>query len=128
MEMHRTEIGEALKEAGKADENVGACPECSSRLIIRSSKRGKRFIRCERFPECSFSLPLPAKGRILVTEEHCDVHPSLLKLKIVNAAKGAKSGEKGESDRRSSVWEYGCPLCNFLRWKGENEGKNEGQK
>ncbi|MCW7079676.1 MAG: DNA topoisomerase I [Candidatus Methanospirare jalkutatii] len=132
METHRTEIGEALKEAGRADENVGACPECSSRLIIRSSRRGKRFIRCEKYPECSFSLPLPAKGRILVTEEHCDVHPSLLKLKIVNAAKGASKGsgggEKGKSGRRSSVWDFGCPLCNFLRWKEENEGKNEGQK
>ena len=82
METHRTEIGEALKEAGKADEYVGACPECSSRLIIRSSRRGKRFIRCEKFPECSFSLPLPAKGRILVTEEHCDVPVSYTHLTL----------------------------------------------
>jgi len=56
-----------------------------------------------------------------VTEEHCDVHPSLLKLKIVNA-KGAKGGEKGKRRSRSSVWDFGCPLCNFLRWK---EGASE---
>ncbi len=106
MKKNRDEIGEALREGAMKDECVGACPECGASLYIRHSRRGKRFLSCERYPECIFSLPLPAHGRIIVTDEKCEEHPTFFKLEI-------KSGRKKRN------WKFGCPYCNFLRWKDE---------
>ncbi|HHV79739.1 MAG TPA: type I DNA topoisomerase [Firmicutes bacterium] len=32
----------------------GTCPECGGRLVVRYSKRGRKFFGCERYPECKF--------------------------------------------------------------------------
>ncbi|WP_027121510.1 type I DNA topoisomerase [Mycoplasma leonicaptivi] len=38
------------------DEN---CPECSSQLLIRNSKKGVQFIACSGFPKCRYTRSLP---------------------------------------------------------------------
>ena len=108
---NREEIGKSLKEALKSAKIVGTCPECGSNLLLMKSKRGKRFVGCSNYPTCSFSLPLPATGRLVVTKDKCDEHPTMLKLKII---------KKG--NRRP--WDFGCPYCNFLRWQQEQEKKD----
>ena len=52
------------------------CPECGSGLvIIRSNTSGKRFIGClgrlERTTGCSFGLPLPQSGTIILLDKRC---------------------------------------------------------
>ena len=115
---NREEIGQSLKEAIKSDKIVGTCPECGANLFWASSKRRKRFVGCSSFPTCSFSLPLPANGRLIVTKDKCDIHPSLFKLKII---------KKGKGKGRGKTWDFGCPYCNFLQWKenGKDKEKNE---
>jgi DNA topoisomerase-1 len=51
-----------------------------------------------------------------VTEDKCDVHPTLFKLKIIKKGKG-----------RGRLWDLGCPYCNFLAWrdKVKSEKKDE---
>jgi len=110
---NREEIGKSLKEALKSAKIVGTCPECSSNLLLMKSKRGKRFVGCSNFPACSFSLPLPATGRLVVTTDKCDEHPFLFKLKIIKKGKG-----------RGKTWDFGCPYCNFLQWQQGQEKKN----
>lgn len=117
---NREEIGKSLKEAIKSDKIVGACPECGADLFWMTSKRRKRFVGCSGFPTCSFSLPLPAGGRLIVTKDKCDEHPSLFKLKIIKKGKG-----------RGKTWDFGCPYCNFLQWQEKDKDKNgdgEGDK
>ena len=101
---NREEISNSLREGIRGDKVVGTCPECGSELLLMKSRRGKRFIGCSKFPACNFSLPLPKTGRVVVTADKCDEHPTLFKLKIM---------KKG--NRRP--WDFGCPYCNFLRWQ-----------
>ena len=110
---NREEIAKSLREAVKIDKVVGECPKCGSALLLRRSKRGKRFLGCSNYPDCSFSLPLPnsTTGKVVVTEDKCEEHPYLFKLKIV-----------GKGKRRA--WDFGCPYCNFLQWKEKKENEN----
>ena len=40
-------------------------------MIIRISKKKKRFVGCTGFPECKNTYSLPQKGNIIVTEKIC---------------------------------------------------------
>jgi DNA topoisomerase-1 len=57
---------------------------------------------------------MPKSGRVVVTEDKCDEHPYMFKLKIIK--KGARP------------WDFGCPYCNFQQWqdkvKSEKKGEN----
>ncbi len=108
---NREEIAKSLKEAIRMDKIVGTCPECGSELLLLTSKRGKRFVGCGNYPTCSFSLPMPKTGRVLVTNDKCDTHPFLFKLKIM------KKGKR--------PWDFGCPYCNFLQWKERENGEKK---
>ncbi|HID20058.1 MAG TPA: DNA topoisomerase I [Methanophagales archaeon] len=119
MVANRDEIANSLKDAFKDAKIVGTCPECGANLFWATSRRRKRFVGCTNYPTCNFSLPLPpaSSGRLLVTEDKCDVHPTLFKLKIIKKGKG-----------RGRLWDLGCPYCNFLAWqdkvKGEKKSEN----
>jgi DNA topoisomerase-1 len=114
MTANRAEIAESLRAAMKGGTVLGTCPKCDSELFMATSQRGKRFVGCKNYPACDFSLPLPRSGRVVVTNETCDKHPSLFKLKIMK--KGSKR-----------PWEFGCPYCNFLQWK-ERSGEGDSDK
>ncbi|MHC1585542.1 MAG: DNA topoisomerase I [Candidatus Syntropharchaeia archaeon] len=101
------EISESLRKGLREDKIVGECPECGSELIIRRSKRGLRFIGCSKYPECTFTLPLPKKGKIVVTGKKCEEH-GLNEIQIINKGK--------------RPWSIGCPYCNFLKWRDNNQG------
>ena len=51
---------------------LGECDKCGGDLSIRHSARGKRFVGCSGYPDCTNSYPLPQKGLILPTKETCD--------------------------------------------------------
>jgi DNA topoisomerase-1 len=104
MTKNRGEIAKSLKEAIKGGTIVGKCPACGSELFVAISQRGKRFVGCQNYPTCTFSLPLPRNGRLLVTTDTCEIHPFLFKLRITK--KGMKR-----------PWDFGCPYCNFLHWE-----------
>lgn len=110
MTKNREEIAKSLKDAIKGGTIIGTCPECGSELFVATSQRGKRFVGCQNYPTCKFSLPLPRSGRVLVTTDTCDIHPFLFKLRIMK--KGSKR-----------PWDLGCPYCNFLHWEEESGGK-----
>lgn len=54
----------------KASE-MGKCVNCGARLRLVFSARGKRFLGCERYPECKTTYPLPQKGGVIFSGEHC---------------------------------------------------------
>ncbi|PQV43406.1 DNA topoisomerase I [Methanohalophilus euhalobius] len=106
LEENREKISESLREGLRKDKIIGKCPDCGCDLIVRRSRRGSRFIGCEGYPDCTFSLPLPKSGHILVTDKTCDKH-SLYHIKV-----------KGQKKR---AWDLGCPYCNYLEWKEEQK-------
>ncbi len=103
---NKDHVSRTLQDGLREDKLVGKCPDCGSDLIIRRSRRG-RFIGCTSYPNCSFSLPLPKSGRIIVTSKKCDKH-GLHHLKILT--KGRRP------------WDLGCPYCNYIQWQKSKEG------
>jgi len=83
------DIGKGLLEGKKrADEAsfeanaLFECPKChKGKVIMRRSKRGKRFGACSN-DDCDFSIPLPAQGLIKVTDEKCKC--GVPKLLLIN--------------------------------------------
>ncbi|MFP9191912.1 DNA topoisomerase I [Natronosalvus vescus] len=84
---------------------LGACPDCGEEhggeLAIKTLQSGSRLVGCTRYPDCEYSLPLPRRGDIEVTEEVCDEH-DLPELVI-------HSGDE--------PWELGCPICNYREFQ-----------
>jgi DNA topoisomerase-1 len=107
-------IATTIREGMRADMIVGQCPDCGKDLIIRRSRRGSRFIGCTGYPDCTYSLPLPKTGKIVVTDDACKEHGGLFKLRIINKGK--------------RPWDLGCPLCNFLAWQESKNKKSDEAK
>jgi DNA topoisomerase-1 len=99
----------AADEADESeDEVIGACPDCGAEaggeLAIKHLRSGSRLVGCTRYPDCEYSLPLPRRGDIEVTDEYCDEHdlPELV----------VHSGD--------DPWELGCPICNYEEYQARN--------
>ena len=93
-------------EADEAEDRIiGVCPDCGEKhdgeLAIKQLRNGSRLVGCTRYPDCDYSLPLPRRGEIEITDERCEEHglPELL----------VHSGEE--------PWELGCPICNYLEYQ-----------
>ena len=97
-----------------ADEVIGACPECGSpdgggdgdgdggELAIKRLRNGSRLVGCTRYPDCEYSLPLPRRGDIEITDDTCPDH-DLPHLRVV--------------DEGDDPWELGCPICNYAEYR-----------
>jgi DNA topoisomerase-1 len=88
------------------DEIIGPCPACheseGGELAIKQLRSGSRLVGCTRYPDCEYSLPLPRRGDIEVTEEFCPDH-DLPELVV--------------HDGDVEPWELGCPICNYEEYK-----------
>ncbi|ELY43354.1 DNA topoisomerase I [Natronorubrum sulfidifaciens] len=93
---------------------LGDCPECNDEhggeLAVKTLQSGSRLVGCTRYPDCEYSLPLPRRGDIEVTDEYCEDH-DLPELVI-------HSGDE--------PWELGCPVCNYQEFQArESESGSE---
>jgi DNA topoisomerase-1 len=109
------------------DEVIGACPDCGEgaarsaadgdgeaveaggELAIKQLRSGSRLVGCTRYPDCDYSLPLPRRGDIEVTDEICEEH-DLPHLEV-------HSGDE--------PWELGCPICNYREYQAKQAGGSE---
>ena len=84
---------------------IGDCPDCGrdhgGELAIKTLQSGSRLVGCTRYPDCEYSLPLPRRGEIEVTEARCDDH-DLPELVV---------------DNGDEPWELGCPICNYHEYQ-----------
>jgi DNA topoisomerase-1 len=92
---------------------IGACPDCGAEhggeLAIKRLRSGSRLVGCTRYPDCEYSLPLPRRGEIELTDARCGEH-ELPELRIVYP----------DSDREP--WELGCPICNYREYQARQNG------
>jgi DNA topoisomerase-1 len=95
------------------DEVIGACPDCGEEeggeLAIKTLRSGSRLVGCTRYPDCDYSLPLPRRGDIEVTDELCEEH-DLPHLEV-------HSGDE--------PWALGCPICNYREYQAKQAGGSE---
>jgi len=86
----------------ETDEN---CPNCGSKLVIRTGRFGK-FLSCSTFPECKFTKQFVEKTGLICPKDGASI-----------VIKKTRKGRKF----------YGCsnyPKCDFAAWRIENI-KNE---
>ncbi len=105
LDKNQKDIQGVLYEGLREDKIIGKCPKCGKDLLVRKSKKGGRFIGCDGYPECTFILPLPRMGTVIVTEKSCEKH-GINHIKIVSGT--------------SRPWDLGCPQCNYEEWQKKN--------
>lgn len=86
LEKNKTTIKENIRKAHRAQHTIGTCPKCGNPLIIRRSKRGKRFVGCGGYPACKNTYPLPQNGAIVQTEKTCEHCESPI-VKVISKGK-----------------------------------------
>ncbi|MES3518478.1 MAG: DNA topoisomerase I [Natronomonas sp.] len=103
--VHGCPLCRAEEADAEDDQIIGSCPECGTseggKLAIKRLRSGSRLVGCTRYPDCEYSLPLPRRGDIEITDEHCEEHdlPGLV---------------VGDDD---DPWELGCPICNYEEFR-----------
>ncbi|WP_158057864.1 DNA topoisomerase I [Halorussus halophilus] len=107
--VHGCPLCKAEEADEEEDQVIGECPECGDEhedgeLAIKHLQNGSRLVGCTRYPDCDYSLPLPRRGDIEVTDEYCEEHdlPELV----------VHSGDE--------PWELGCPICNYREFKAQD--------
>ncbi|UWG47291.1 Topoisomerase IA [Halanaeroarchaeum sp. HSR-CO] len=99
--VHGCPLCKAEEADDEEDRVIGDCPECGAdhggELAIKRLRNGNRLVGCTRYPDCEYSLPLPRRGEIEITDDHCEEHdlPELV----------VHDGDE--------PWELGCPICNY---------------
>ncbi|PSP89588.1 DNA topoisomerase I [Halobacteriales archaeon QS_4_69_34] len=105
--VHGCPMCRAAAADAEPDRLIGDCPDCGEtaggELAIKSLRTGSRLVGCTRYPDCEYSLPLPRRGDIEVTDERCGEH-ALPELVVHD-----------EDD--DDPWELGCPICNFATYE-----------
>jgi len=131
--VHGCPLCQAEAADAQADRVIGACPDCGTdhggagaasergeggdaaeaggELAIKQLRSGSRLVGCTRYPDCEYSLPLPRRGEIEVTDTACEEH-TLPELRITY-----------DGDR--DPWELGCPICNYREYQAEQAGGSE---
>ena len=95
------ERSSADHSSGQSPREDGETAEEGGELAIKTLQSGSRLVGCTRYPDCEYSLPLPRRGDIEVTDGYCDDHdlPELV----------VHSGD--------DPWELGCPICNYREFQ-----------
>lgn len=73
LEPEKEKIKENINNAVKAQNTVGPCPKCGKPLMVRVSKKAKRFVGCTGYPDCKNTYSLPQQGGLTMTTKLCDV-------------------------------------------------------
>ena len=72
LEPEKEKIKENITNAVRAQNTVGKCPKCGKSMMVRVSKKGKRFVGCTGYPECTNTYSLPQQGGLTMTTKQCD--------------------------------------------------------
>jgi DNA topoisomerase-1 len=72
LEKNKDVIKTNIQQAHQEQNYMGKCPACEKPLIMRTSRRSKRFVGCTGYPNCRTTFPLPQKGRIQLLDEVCN--------------------------------------------------------
>jgi DNA topoisomerase-1 len=71
LEKDKDSIKLKIKNALREQKRIGKCPRCGDDMVIRISKKGKRFVGCTSYPNCNNTYSLPQKGSVLKTDKTC---------------------------------------------------------
>jgi DNA topoisomerase I len=72
LEPEKENIKNNITNAVKAQNTIGPCPKCGKSLMVRVSKKGKRFVGCTGYPDCTNTYSLPQQGGLTMTTKLCE--------------------------------------------------------
>jgi DNA topoisomerase I len=72
LEPQKEMIKDNITRAAREQHNIGPCPKCGKDLLVRVSKKGKRFVGCQGYPDCTNTYSLPQQGGLTMTSQLCD--------------------------------------------------------
>ncbi len=114
LEKDKEKIKASITSAHMKENRIGKCPKCGKDMIIRSSRKGERFVGCTNFPNCRNAYPLPQKGMITKTDKTCEAcNAPIIQVKM----KGKKKTEMCLNPRCPKVADGPsdligkCPKC-----------------
>lgn len=55
----RDEFGKIVVLEGREEIPAGTCPECGKPMVVKTARRGSKFIACTGYPKCRHAEPLP---------------------------------------------------------------------
>ena len=72
LEKNREAIGQEISAALREQNYIGKCNVCKEgNLVVLRSRRGRRFLGCDRYPLCRNAHPLPQIGILQAAEQNC---------------------------------------------------------
>ena len=71
LETNKEKIGTSIRNAQREQDTVGKCPKCGKPMVVRISKKKKRFVGCTGFPNCKNTYSLPQQGSIFAPQKIC---------------------------------------------------------
>jgi DNA topoisomerase-1 len=72
LEKNREAIGQEIEAALREQNYIGKCNVCGEgNLVVIRSRRGNRFLGCDRYPACRNTHTLPQMGIIEAANENC---------------------------------------------------------
>ena len=87
LQKNEAAIGQEIEAALKEQNYVGPCNKCGQgTLVVLKSRRGRRFLGCDRYPACRNTHPLPQIGIILSGEQPCPACGSPM-IKLIDRGK-----------------------------------------
>jgi DNA topoisomerase-1 len=88
LEKDKDKIKVSIQKAHKEQNKMGKCPKCGKDMIVRTSRKDKRFVGCTGFPNCKNTYSLPQKGEITTTDKVCDTCGAPI-IKVIKKGKNA---------------------------------------
>jgi DNA topoisomerase-1 len=83
LELEKENIKTNITNAVREQNTIGTCPKCGKPLVVRVSKKAKRFVGCTGYPECTNTYSLPQQGGLTMTTKLCDVcNTPIVKVKM----------------------------------------------
>lgn len=71
LDKKKDQIKSTIDGAHRTQYFLGRCPKCGKDLVIKTSRKQKRFVACTGFPECRNTYPIPQKGLVNKTDKIC---------------------------------------------------------
>ena len=72
LEKNREAIGQEIAAALREQNYIGKCNVCKEgNLVVIRSRRGRRFLGCDRYPLCRNAHPLPQTGVLQSAQQNC---------------------------------------------------------
>ena len=93
------------------------CPNCGSKMVVRTSRFGTQFLGCSKYPECKTMLPLNSDGQTIEqnkeTEEKCEKCGSSMLQKTGPYGPYLECSNENCKNRKKIIKSTGvkCPKC-----------------